>query len=83
LWVSVERNAVVVLVARLDRVEGGGAAALGKRGRGQHGGRDAEPLTHAEGVATGLASGGAFEACLVDHLVDSPTRQALRVRQPQ
>ena len=49
----------------------------------EHGRSDAEPLTHTERIATGLAPGGLLKAGLSDDLIDSPARQALRVRQPQ
>ena len=44
---------------------------------------DAEPLPHAERVAAGLAPGHRLQAGLLDHLVDPPGGQALRVGQPQ
>ena len=44
---------------------------------------DAEPLAHAERVAAGLAAGGRLQPGLLDHLVDPPGGQALRVGQPQ
>ena len=44
---------------------------------------DPQPLPHAERVAARLAPGRRLQAGLLDHLVDPPRGQALRVGQPQ